>query len=136
MPEAYARLPLLGGNPVVSDNFAAFRAWLEHAEDPDYWDRVSYGHRLELVDIPVFQLGGWHDIYSGSVPALFSGMRERGGSPNTRASQKLVMGPWTHAQMASDVIGDLYMGLSATLAIIDVAGLHLKWFDLLVEGKK
>lgn len=135
IPKAYERLPLQGGNPVISDNFAAFGEWLEHAEDADYWNRISYGHRLHLVDIPVFHLGSWHDVYSGPVPALFAGMREQGGSQNTRASQKLLMGPWTHGQMASDVIGDLYMGLSATSAIIDLAGLHLKWFDHWLKGK-
>jgi uncharacterized protein len=135
LPEAYKRLPLLGGNSVVSDNLGAYREWLEHAEDADYWDRIAFAQRLNLVDIPVFHLGSWHDVYAGPVPAIFAAMRKNGGSENTRSSQRLLMGPWTHGQMASDVIGDLYMGLSATSAIIDLPGLHLRWFDHWLKGK-
>jgi uncharacterized protein len=136
MPEAYEQLPLLGGNPVISENFPAYGEWLSHAEDPGYWKSKSYADRLNLVDIPVFHLGSWHDVYAGSVPALFSAMCKQGGSDKTRRSQKLLMGPWTHGQMASDIIGDLYMGLSATSGLIDLAGLHLKWFDYWLKGKK
>jgi uncharacterized protein len=135
LPEAYERLPLLGGNAVVSDNLTAFREWLEHAQDPDYWNRIAFAHRLNLVEVPVFHLGSWHDVYAGPVPAIFSAMSENGEADEARGSQKLLMGPWTHGQMASDVIGDLYMGLSATSAIIDLPGLHLKWFDHWLKGK-
>jgi putative CocE/NonD family hydrolase len=131
--EAFERLPILGGNPVVSDNFPDFGEWLAHAEDAAWWENKSFAHRLAEVRVPVFHLGSWHDVYPGPVPALFAGMR-RGGAEAVRASQKLLMGPWTHAQMASDIIGDLYMGLSATAGLIDLPGLHLKWFDRWLKG--
>jgi uncharacterized protein len=134
MPQAFERLPLLD-NPGVSDNLPAYREWLLHAEDADYWNAKSYGDRLNSVDIPVFHLGSWHDVYPGSVPELFAAMCERGGSEKTRRSQRLLMGPWTHGQMASDIIGDLYMGLGATAPLIDLAGLHLRWFDHWLKGK-
>jgi putative CocE/NonD family hydrolase len=134
IPDAFDRLPLLGGNPSVSGNLPAYREWLLHAEDTAYWKRMSYADRLGRVDVPVFHLGSWHDAYAGSAPSLFAGMRARGGSEVTRQSQKLLMGPWTHGQMDSDVIGELYMGLSATSALIDLAGLHLKWFDHWLKG--
>ncbi len=134
-PDAYERLPLLDGNPVLSENCTAYRDWLLHAEDAEFWKKLSYGHRLHLIDIPVFHLGSWHDVYPGSVPELFAGVREQGGSEQTRRSQKLLMGPWTHGQMSSDVIGDLFMGLSATSGPMDLAGLHLRWFDHWLKGK-
>jgi uncharacterized protein len=135
IPQAYEQLPLLSGNAVVSDNFPAYGEWLSHAEDAEYWKSKSYGQRLNLVDIPVLHLGSWHDVYAGSVPALFSGMCAHGASEKTRKSQRLLMGPWTHGQMASDIIGDLYMGVSATAALMDLAGLHLRWFDHWLKGK-
>jgi putative CocE/NonD family hydrolase len=135
MPDAYERLPLSGGHPVVSELFPAYDRWLEQVENDDFWQRISWAHRLKEIDVPVFSLGGWHDIVSGGVTGLFAGMCRDAPSEQSRRSQKLIMGPWTHGQMASDVISDVYMGLAATSAFIDLPGLHLRWFDHWLKGK-
>jgi hypothetical protein len=135
MPEAYERLPLAGGHPAVSELFPAYDQWLTEIENDAFWQRMSWAHRLQEIDIPVFSLGGWHDIVAGGVTELFTNMCRNAPSEQARKSQKLVMGPWVHGQMASDMISDLYMGLSATSAVIDLPGLHLRWFDHWLKGK-
>jgi len=135
LSEAYKKLPLAGSHRLISDASPFYDEWLAKAEDPDFWPRLSFDHRLEEIDIPIYQLGSWHDLYSGSVPALFEGMCEKGRSKETRNAQKLIMGPWVHGKMDSPTIGDLAMGTSATAAAIDLPGLHLRWFDHWLKGK-
>jgi hypothetical protein len=135
MPDAYRTLPLLGGVRALSRAFPVYDQWLTGAEDDAYWNKVSYGHRLHEIDIPVFHLAGWHDIFCGYSLALFADMCALAPSAAVRSAQKLVVGPWVHGQMTSDVIGELYMGLGATAPFIDLAGLHLRWFDHWLKGK-
>ena len=108
MPEAYRKLPLAGSHPVISDASPYYDEWLQRGEEADYWSPFMFGDRLDQVDVPVFQLGSWHDIYCDLVPAHFAEMREKGRSEQTRLAQKLVMGPWVHGLMDRDTIGDLY----------------------------
>lgn len=135
MPQAYERLPLGSGNSVVSTNFSTYVDWMRHVDGDEYWEPSTYDHRLNDVDIPVFHLGSWHDLYPADVPGLYARM-VAGSSTQVRAKmQKLIMGPWVHGQMASDVISDLYMGFSATAAGIDLPGLQLRWFDHWLKSK-
>ena len=135
MPDAHARLPISGGNPVVSENFPTYDRWLAELENDDFWRRISWAHRLKDIDIPVFSLGSWHDLVPGGTTELFAGMCERAPSDKTRKSQKLLMGPWVHGQLASDVVSELYMGLSSTALLSDLPGLHIRWFDHWLKGK-
>jgi putative CocE/NonD family hydrolase len=133
LPEAYRRLPLAGSHSVISDASPFYDEWLRRAEEAAYWPQFEFGHRLADIDIPIFHLGSWNDIYGGDSPALFAQMREAAGAAS--GAQKLIMGPWVHGQMDSATIGELYMGVSATGAGIDLPGLQLRWFDHWLKGK-
>jgi len=135
LPGAYEQLPLAGSHPVITNLSPFYDEWLAKAEDADFWNRKGYWDRIHDIDVPIFHLGGWHDLYAGSTPLLFEAMCKRGASEATCRSQKMIVGPWVHGQLSSDVISDLYMGVGATAPFIDLPGLHLRWFDQWLKGK-
>lgn len=134
MPEAYNQLPLRGSHGFLSELAPYYDDWLSHPENGEYWERWRFSHYADRITVPAFSLGGWFDLYSGTVPKLFNTMRERAGSDDARRGQKLIIGPWTHA-VNDDAIGDLYFGISATLAALDITALHLRWFDFWLKGR-
>ena len=58
-------------------------------------------------------------------------MAAQGASASTRRSQKLLMGPWSHAVNAHSKLGEVDFGSSA---IIDLEGYQLRWFDHWLRG--
>jgi len=62
-------------------------------------------------------------------------MRERGGTPQARQGQKLVIGPWYHTLPLGNVVGDVDFGFASHSLVADLDGLHIKWFDYWLKGK-
>jgi len=135
LPDAYARLPLAGSNELISKVSPYYDDWLARLDDAAHWERTNVGSRLSEIDLPVYHLGGWYDIYNGDVPAVFSGMCREGGSDKARRSQKLLMGPWVHALFGSDYITEPNMTMRASAMYCDIPGLHIRWFDHWLKGK-
>ncbi len=136
MPSTYEKLPLAGSQPVLDElGGSYYKDWLKNPEENEYWTRWQYSRFTDKIKTPALSVGGWFDLYSGSVPKLFSQMREGGGSEEARAGQRLVIGPWAHAVM-SDAISDIYFGMSSILPGVDLVTLHLKWFDRWLKGQE
>ncbi len=133
MPSAYEKLPLKGGLPFMSELVASYDEWLDHPGNDPYWTTLGFSASLEKVMVPAYNLAGWFDLFSGAQPALFSAMRQRGGSEAARKGQKLIIGPWAHGA-SSDQFGDIYFGTTATLAGVDIGAVHLRWFDYWLKG--
>ncbi len=84
-----------------------WRLWWEHQVNDEYWHGVR--HRPELVNVPIFQQGGWFDPYSGSHMRSFAAIGER--VPN-----RVLMGPWSHEEEIESFRGDI--DLSPALTVI------------------
>jgi predicted acyl esterase len=67
---------------------AFIEAWLGHQRRDDYWRQGSVCEDYELIEAPVYAVGGWADGYSNAVPRLVAGL------PGPR---KGLIGPWSHA---------------------------------------
>src|SRR4029078_2990503 len=65
------------------------------------------------------------------TPHMFGGMTQKGARARTRRSQRLLMGPWSHAVNAHSKLGEVDFGSSA---IIDLDGYQLRWFDHWLRG--
>ena len=65
--------------------------------------------KLSEIDVPIFHLGGWFDVFLPQTLDMFTGVSERGRSEQARQSQRLLIGPWAHGQMEPDASqhGDL-----------------------------
>jgi len=69
--------------------------FIQHPNYEPVYDVLNLSTRYDSVNVPIFHVGGWHDVFTQGLINAFCGIRERGG---VRASeyQKLLVGPWTH----------------------------------------
>jgi len=106
---------------------------LDHPNDgPWWWDR-DLSHRYAEIDVPIFHLASWFDIFLGPQLGHFQGIRAQGRSEACRTSQRLLIGPWLHApeNVGKRQAGELDFGVNAEL---DLAALRLPWFDYWLKG--
>lgn len=60
-----------------------------------HWDWREIGDFHQRIRIPMYNVGGWFDIFSQGTIDNFAGL-QRGGVGIAAGNQKLVMGPWAH----------------------------------------
>jgi len=91
--------------------------------------------KVSEIDVPIFHLGGWFDVFLPHTLDMFTGMSERGHSEQTRQSQRLLIGPWVHGPMEPDASlqGDLEFGPDAVLGINEF---RKRWFDHYLNGEQ
>lgn len=123
----FSELPL-GSHPLIREAAAFYPEWLAHATADAYWHLISAPQWYEQVDAPVLHIGGWYDAFLGSALQHYGGMHERGGSEHARRNQRLLIGPWSHANFSGS-FPEREFGVAASSTAIDLTGLHLRWFD-------
>ena len=133
--QLFQHLPLTDF-PFLGDAAPYFYDWLAHPDDDDYWARWNIEAQHESVTVPACNVGGWHDIFLGGTIRNYLGMRERGGTPEAREGQKLVIGPWYHTLPLGNVVGETDYGFLSHSLVADLDGLHIKWFDYWLKGKQ
>jgi putative CocE/NonD family hydrolase len=118
----------LGMMPLYADILA-------HKDDDEYWKKLSGPLPLEKVSIPAFHIAGWYDVDTlPGVIETYQQIKEKGGSVLARQNQKLLIGPWVHTADMLNKVGELDFGMSASGAVVDIAGIHLRWFDYWLKG--
>ncbi len=122
--------------PLFGEAAPYFYDWLAHPDDDEYWAQWNIEARHQMVRAPACNVGGWYDIFLGGTIRNYVGMRARGATPEAREGQKLILGPWFHTLPLNNVVGEVNYGLSTTSLAMDLDGLHLKWFDYWLKGKK
>lgn len=105
---------------------------LRHPYYDEYWRQFAIDEHWKDIDVPIFHYAAWYDRYPHSQVKHFNGIRTQ-GMANARASQKLLIGPWTHSagEITSRIIGDVDFGPEAA---IDYNALRLRWFDYHLKG--
>lgn len=89
--------------------------------------------KVSEIDVPIFHLGGWFDLFLPDTLDMFTGVSENGYSEQTRKSQRLLVGPWVHGPVEPDASkqGDLEFGPDAVLGINQF---RKRWFDHYLNG--
>ena len=126
----------LGVGPEFSTPFDWIRDLLQRADDRAYWDRFNFEPRYPKIDVPIYHMAGWFDIFLDGSLRNFSGLQKKARSKKARASQKLIIGPWTHGPTVSDpafarYVGDMDFG---DQALVDFNAEHLRWYDYWLRG--
>lgn len=104
----FGHLPLIELDEVtIGRTVDYWRLWWEHQTNDAYWQ--TFRHRPELVDVPIFQQGGWFDPYSGSHLRSF-------GAIGDRVPNRVLIGPWSHEEEIETFRGDV--DLSGALTVI------------------
>ncbi|MBI4552411.1 MAG: CocE/NonD family hydrolase [Candidatus Latescibacteria bacterium] len=128
----FKHLPL-NPYPVLARLGVWYNDMLDHPDDGPYWWRWNIAHQHREIDIPVYHLGGWYDIFQRGTLENFKGVAAYGRSDRARQFQKLIVGPWVHGplQTAVSKAGDVDFGPDA---IVDLNPLRLRWFDYWLKG--
>lgn len=108
--------------------------WLQHPDRDHFWQEQSLIERPQAVTVPALNVGGWFDIFVGSTARTYARMRAEAGSAEAREGQRLIIGPWDHANKTA-VYHDRQFGLAGDLLGTDITGTHLKFFDRWLRGK-
>lgn len=134
MTKEFNRLPL-AGHPLLAKYAPYYDDWLAHPTYDELWENLDVSRGHERLTVPALNIGGWHDIFLKGTIGNFTGMRAKAATPEARAGQRLLIGPWNHGGMrAGNPIGAIDFGMRSAGAEIDVDGLHLRWFDRWLKG--
>jgi len=122
------------GQPTSADYAPYFRDWIEHERSDEYWKKWKISDHYAELDIKALHSGGWHDIFLKGSIGNYVGMQKSAATPEARANQRLLVGPWAHAATSAEgKIGDVTFGKQA---VLDMNGTIIKWMDYALKGIK
>ena len=126
-----------GANPLYENPFQWLVDYLSHSpEDETFWEQWKVSKHYSNIEVPVLHIGGWYDIFLQGALAGFTGISGHSATPQSRQSQKLLVGPWRHGPMVDEQfmrkIGELDFGPAAA---IDFNHLIQRWFDCWLKGE-
>ena len=78
----------------------------------------------EALDLPIFHIGGWYDIFASNTVADFVALHALG-----LRRQRLVMGPWVHGPFGENANGEVDFGVAASNSLVLLEEQQLRWFD-------
>jgi putative CocE/NonD family hydrolase len=134
-PEGYRRLPLMYWADLLKDVSPYLRDYLTHPDDGPYWWTVNIERQHRDINIPMYHVSSWYDIFLRDALVHFCGLRSRAMTPEARGGQKLLLGPWAHlfpyTTPTSGGTGDIDFGPNA---FIDLHDTQLRWFDYWLKG--
>jgi predicted acyl esterase len=92
------------------------------ALDDVSWNRVAMTTNRKYIQIPIYNVGGWYDIFNGGTVDNFEYLQNHGAA-GARGNQKLLMGPFGHGPLT----GDLAYPGSDRLSL--GGDQEIRWFD-------
>lgn len=108
-----------------------FFDWLRHPSFDAYWRKWSLEEHVASLDIPIYQVAGWYDLFLGGTLKHY-GLIRNGAGKDARKNERLLIGPWSHGPLTRKQ-GELDFGEAADG---DMQKLTLRWFDSVLKGKK
>lgn len=106
--------------------------WLAHPSYDDYWKQWSIEDHYAQIQVPVFTVAAWYDIFLGGSLRNFVRLQTEGGTEAARKGQKLYVGTGGHAGGWGGKIGAVDFG---DKALLDPDDLMLRWYDHLLKGE-
>ncbi|HET9531480.1 MAG TPA: CocE/NonD family hydrolase [Blastocatellia bacterium] len=108
-----------GALDVLEETFKhnVYDGFYDIAEMPLHWHKIH---------VPVYNYGGWYDIFSQGNLDNFVGQQREGGGL-AAGNQKLMMGPWGHGR-----IEEVTYPANSVVNANDEA---MRWFDYWLKGK-
>jgi putative CocE/NonD family hydrolase len=133
--EAYRRLPLITWADLLRPVAAYLTDYLRQPEDGPAWWKLSVERQHAQIDVPMYHVTSWYDIFLHGGIANFCGLRARAMTDKARAAQKLLIGPWAHlfpyTSPTSTGTGDADFGPAALVGLHEI---QLRWFDHWLKG--
>ena len=92
-----------------------------------FTDRAGPGEELKYVKIPIWNVGGWYDIFNTGTVRNFEYLQNHGAA-GARGNQRLTMGPFGHGPLSGNLAYPGEDRLGATGAQ------DIRWFDYWLKG--
>ncbi|MGH9573581.1 MAG: CocE/NonD family hydrolase [Candidatus Acidiferrales bacterium] len=105
--------------------------WISHSSYDAYWRQWAIDADYSRITVPVYQMGGWYDLFLYGTLANYSGIREHGGSGAARNAQRLLIVPGGHAGWGGNV-GSVNFAPSG---YVDYYGVMMDWYDSILRGE-
>jgi putative CocE/NonD family hydrolase len=110
-----------------------FQDWLAHPNYDDYWKRISIEDHYSQIQVPVFTIAAWYDIFLGGSLRNYTLLKTQAGSDAARRGQRLLVEIGGHSGGPNQQkIGDVDFGPGAPH---DTDALMLDWYDALFKGE-
>jgi uncharacterized protein len=118
--------------PKPTDVAPYFRDWIAHETNDDYWRAVKVSDHYQEMTVKALHAGGWHDLFLRGSIENYLGLRAKAATPEARDGQRLLLGPWAHANTSPEgKIGDVTFGRDA---VLDMTGTIKNWMDYALRG--
>lgn len=95
--------------------------------DDVIWNRTAMSTNRKYIQIPIYNVGGWYDIFNHGNISNFEYLQNQ-GAKGARGNQKLMMGPFGHGPLSG---GLEYPGFDRLTLASDQ---ELRWFDYWLKG--
>ena len=132
MDSWYRQLPIYP-NPLAAGLDDWFNDLLANPDDGPFWWQWNIDQKFHEIETPMAHIGGWFDIFMIGTIKNFVGARVYARTPEARAAQRLIIGPWIHGpwNMLLSKQGEVDFGPES---IRDYNTLRLPWFDHWLKG--
>ncbi len=104
---------------------------LRHPTLDDFWKRGQYDRYAEMT-VPALNITGWWDMNFPGAPTNFEAMRRYAATPEARAGQKLVIGPWPHLINRSREVSGVDFGADA---LVDLDGYIVRFLNRYLKNE-
>ena len=130
----YWHLPLVTMDEAAGRNNKIWKDWIAHPSYDDYWTGMRPVEAYYSdIQVPVYGMGGWYDVFLQGTLNNFMGVTEHGREPG-KSNQKVIIGPWIHdlgGNGQQSRTGDVDFGDEVR---IDLMNEHVRWFDYWLKG--
>ena len=108
-----------------------FTDWLAHPNYDNYWKQISIEDHYADIQVPVYGIGAWYDIFLGGTLRNYVRLKKEAGTEAARKGQRLQVTVGGHAG-GGRKIGAVDFG--ERLEAGGDAGM-LEWYDWLLKGE-
>lgn len=116
----------------LNQDLPALRTWISHPSYDAYWRRFNVEDSVGKIALPVYNIAGWYDVFLRGNLVSYQLMRKSAATADARARQKLIIGPWPHAEFPTAQLGDLDFGPDS---VVDFEAIHVRWMDQWLKGE-
>jgi uncharacterized protein len=95
--------------------------------DDVVWNRGAMSANRKYIRIPIYNVGGWYDIFNNGNTDNFTWLQNH-GAKGARGNQKLLMGPFGHGELSGDLAYPGYDRLALS------GDEEIRWFDYWLKG--
>ncbi len=109
-----------------------FADWLAHPNYDDYWKQWSIEEHYAQIQVPVFSLGAWYDIFLGGTLRNYARLKKEAGTEEAQRGQKLMVYVGGHAGGSNNKkVGEVDFGEKLPF---DLNEEMLRWYDALLKS--